>query len=238
MQLCLNDKLELQNKCARMCFECESVLTTFSFLTASSQTCIPLDSSTSTSPRYCSTNRQKINILRGCLLFLRTFHHMKELEWQWHVRIKMSQKKATKTSLTPISTLVIALKLSHEQQICIHCWVSSCMRVLIMRAGRESVRRTEVGYSMYSSFVVSPVLCSVVHSAPMGAQLKFPQLCWSQKPSVRGRRVLKYLRTEFEEIWLLNWSMCWTTCSQVEESSGQLFCSSFVDCSLSYFSKW
>jgi len=35
-----------------------TVLTSFSFFTASSHTCIPLDSSTSTRPRYCG-NREK-----------------------------------------------------------------------------------------------------------------------------------------------------------------------------------
>lgn len=47
--------------CCSRKYVCMCVLTTFSFFTASSQTCIPLDSSTSTNPRYCNRKRAEVS---------------------------------------------------------------------------------------------------------------------------------------------------------------------------------
>lgn len=54
-------------------------------------------------------------------------------------------------------------------------WFYSCLLRLITRTGEretESEGSTEVIYSLTSSFVVSPVFCSVVYGKPTGTQLK------------------------------------------------------------------
>lgn len=165
---------------------CET-LTTFSFFTASSHTCIPLDSSTSTNPRYCREKKAEIlaskikQILIHKFLLHFTISYFSSILHLTFMPIKHAELNGKQNKQ---QTVIKAVKASLVLEYYYKCyeiyrqvankqpsWFYSCMLLLITRTG-EREGSTEVIYSLTSSFVVSPVFCSVVYGKPTGTQFK------------------------------------------------------------------